>query len=91
MDLAGREDLVGRFAELAEDVEASAPVLVTRHVTEIPPALTDVLLLGDGDVVAAGPLEHELTAATLSAAFGLVAGSSGLRRGRGRLWAARVM
>lgn len=71
LDLGGREDLVSRLGEIALDVEAPALVLVTHHVEEIPPGFTDVLLLRDGKVVAAGPLEVALTAENLSATFGL--------------------
>jgi iron complex transport system ATP-binding protein len=71
LDLGGREDLVARLGVLAEDVDAPALVLVTHHVEEIPPGFTDVMLLRDGKVVAAGPLEPTLTAANLSEAFGL--------------------
>lgn len=71
LDLGGREDLVGRLGALAADTDAPALVLVTHHVEEIPPHFTDVLLLREGRVVAAGPLEPTLTAANLSTAFGL--------------------
>jgi ABC-type multidrug transport system ATPase subunit len=56
LDLGGREDLVARLGVLAEDTEAPAIVLVTHHVEEIPPGFTDVLLLREGRIVAAGPL-----------------------------------
>ena len=86
LDLRGREDLVGRLSVLAQDLEAPALVLVTHHVEEIPPGFTDILLLRDGQVVAAGPLEVTLTADNLSAAFGipLVVDRHGER------WAARA-
>ena len=71
LDLRGREDLVGRLSVLAQDLEAPALVLVTHHVEEIPPGFTDILLLRDGEVVAAGPLEVTLTAENLSQAFGI--------------------
>ncbi len=71
LDLRGREDLVGRLQSLAEDVSAPALVLVTHHVEEIPPGFTDILMLREGAVVAAGPLESTLTAENLSATFGL--------------------
>ncbi len=71
LDLAGREDLLTRLGAIAEDVEAPALVLVTHHVEEIPPGFTDVLLLRDGVVVAAGPIEITLTAENLSRTFGL--------------------
>ncbi|WP_226346208.1 ABC transporter ATP-binding protein [Agilicoccus flavus] len=71
LDLGGREDLVGRLGQLAQDLEAPALVLVTHHVEEIPPGFTDVLLLRDGQVVAAGPIEITLTAANLERTFGV--------------------
>jgi iron complex transport system ATP-binding protein len=71
LDLGGREDLVGRLGELAADLTAPALVLVTHHVEEIPPAFTDALLLREGRVVAAGPLELTLTDENLSETFGL--------------------
>jgi len=71
LDLGGREDLVARLAALAADIEAPALVLVTHHVEEIPPSFTDVLLIREGRIVAAGPVELVLTAANLSETFGL--------------------
>jgi iron complex transport system ATP-binding protein len=71
LDLGGREDLVARLAALAADIEAPALVLVTHHVEEIPPSFTDVLLMREGRIVAAGPVELVLTAANLSETFGL--------------------
>jgi iron complex transport system ATP-binding protein len=71
LDLGGREDLVGRLGELAADTEAPAMVLVTHHVEEIPPGFTDVLMIREGQVVAAGPIALTLTAGNLSETFGL--------------------
>jgi iron complex transport system ATP-binding protein len=71
LDLGGREDLVRRLGAIAEDIYAPALVLVTHHVEEIPPGFTDVLLLRQGRVVAAGPIEITLTQANLEATFGL--------------------
>ncbi len=71
LDLGGREDLVRRLGGLAADLEAPAMVLVTHHVEEIPPSFTDVLMIRDGRVVAAGPIETTLTEANLSETFGL--------------------
>ena len=86
LDLGGREDLVARLGALAEDTEAPALVLVTHHVEEIPPGFTDVLLLRDGRIVAAGPLEITLTAENLSATFGLPL----VVERHGRRWSARA-
>ncbi len=71
LDLGAREDLVARLAELAEDPDAPALVLVTHHVEEIPPGFTHALLLREGTVVAAGLLGETLTAENLSKTFGM--------------------
>lgn len=69
LDLAGREALVARTAELVSEETAPATVLVTHHLEEIPPGFTHVLLLRDGETVASGPIEQTLTAKKLSATF----------------------
>jgi iron complex transport system ATP-binding protein len=71
LDLGGREDLVGRLAELAQDPDAPALVLVTHHVEEIPPGFTHALLLREGVIVAQGPLVETVTSENLSKTFGL--------------------
>lgn len=69
LDLAGRESLVSSISELAQWEGAPATVLVTHHLEEIPPGFTHVLLLRDGKVVEAGPIEQTLTSENLSATF----------------------
>jgi iron complex transport system ATP-binding protein len=86
LDLGGREDLVRRLSALAADPMAPALVLVTHHVEEVPPGFTHGLLLRDGRVVAAGPLEEVLTAEPLSETFGL---PLVVEHGGGR-WSARA-
>ena len=71
LDVGGREELVAAMAELAGDPRSPVMVLVTHHVEEIPPNFTHVLLLRDGRVHAAGPINETLTSENLSAAFGL--------------------
>ena len=71
LDLAGREELVATLGALAVDPSNPPTVLVTHHVEEIPAGFTHVLLLADGRVQAAGPIDTELTADALSACFGL--------------------
>jgi iron complex transport system ATP-binding protein len=71
LDLGGREDLVGRLAELALDPDAPALVLVTHHVEEIPSGFTHALLLREGMAVAQGPLPATVTGEHLSKTFGL--------------------
>jgi iron complex transport system ATP-binding protein len=71
LDLGGREDLVRRLGRLARDPYAPAMVMVTHHVEEIAPGFTHVLLLRQGQVLAAGPVGEVLTSANLSHCFGL--------------------
>ena len=55
-----------RLAGLAARPLGPGPVLVTHHVEEIPAGFTHVLLLREGRVVAAGPLDEVLTGRNLS-------------------------
>lgn len=71
LDLGGREELVEALSGLARDPLAPLLVLVTHHAEEIPPGFDKALLLRDGGVVAAGPIEQTLTQENMSAAFGL--------------------
>jgi iron complex transport system ATP-binding protein len=71
LDLAGREGLVATLSELCADPFAPATVLVTHHVEEIPAGITHALLLKQGTVLAAGPIDEVLTAERLSATFDL--------------------
>jgi iron complex transport system ATP-binding protein len=71
LDLGGREDVLARLTELANDPDAPALVLVTHHVEEIPPGFTHALLLREGEAVAQGLLHSTVTADHLSKTFGL--------------------
>lgn len=71
LDLGGREDLVHRLSELANDDAAPAIVLVTHHLEEVPPGFTHAMLMRDAGVVASGPIEQVLTSEHLSETFGL--------------------
>ena len=84
LDLGGREDLVRRLSALAADPETPATILVTHHVDEIPPGYDHVLLLRDGHVTAAGPIDEVLTSEALSDCFGI---EVSLER-RGNRWSA---
>ena len=87
LDLAGREALVRTLSDLALDPYAPASVLVTHHVEEIPQGITHALLLKNGEIVAAGPLQDTLTAANLSSTFEL---ELALDERAGR-WSARAL
>ncbi|WP_062388905.1 ABC transporter ATP-binding protein [Demequina iriomotensis] len=71
LDLGGREELLGALSELAGDHRSPAIVMVTHHVEEIPVGFTHVMLLRDGQIVAAGPLAETLTAEALSRTYGM--------------------
>ena len=70
LDLGGREELLARLEDLANDPDSPALVLVTHHVEEIPRGFSHCLILSEGKVVDAGLLSDTLTAANLSTAFG---------------------
>ena len=71
LDLGGREDLVRRLGELAQDPDAPTLVLVTHHVEEIPRGFSHALLMREGTVVAQGLLRDTLTPENLSKTFGM--------------------
>ena len=71
LDLSGREDLVSTLSVLAMDEMSPATVMVSHHVEEIPPGFTHALLMRQGRVVAAGPLEQVMTEQIVSATFGM--------------------
>ena len=71
LDLAGRESLVGKLTELAADEDAPALVLVTHHLEEVPAGFTHIMMMRDGQVVAAGEIESTLNEANLEATYGM--------------------
>ena len=71
LDLGAREALLRTLSRLADDEDAPALVLVSHHVEEVPAGFTHALLLRDGYVVAAGPIDGILRSAALSECFGL--------------------
>lgn len=71
MDLGGREDLVAYLGALAMDADAPAIIMITHHVEEIAATTTDVLMMRDGRVLAAGPVGEILTSTNLSELYGM--------------------
>lgn len=71
LDLGAREELVGLLGGYASSATSPAIVMVTHHVEEIPRGFTHVLMLANGRIVAAGPIEEALTSENLTATFGL--------------------
>jgi iron complex transport system ATP-binding protein len=68
LDPIARERLLERIRDLARAPRPTL-ILVTHHVEEVVPVFTHALLLRQGRVVAAGPMEDALTSETLSRAF----------------------
>ena len=85
LDLGAREDLVSTLSVLTQDPGSPALVLVSHHVEEIPQGFTHALLLGNGRVLAAGPIAEALTEEALTATFELPL----LLEQRGGRWVAR--
>jgi iron complex transport system ATP-binding protein len=71
LDLGAREELLSLLSGYASSPTTPAMVMVTHHVEEIPVGFTHVLLIRDGGIVAAGPIEETLTADALTDAFGM--------------------
>ena len=71
LDLGGRETLLAALSRVVADEPALTVVLTTHHLEELPPVTTHALLLRGGRIVAAGLADETLTAAALSACFGL--------------------
>ncbi|ERG65477.1 hypothetical protein L332_13640 [Agrococcus pavilionensis RW1] len=86
LDLGARESLLASLEEYASSPLAPAIVMVTHHVEEIPPGFTHAMLLREGGIVAAGPLDDVLTDAHLTETFGI---PLAIAREGGR-WSARA-
>jgi len=71
LDLGARERLLQLLSGYAQSSSSPAMIMVTHHVEEIPPGFTHALLLRDGSVQAAGPLDETLTAENLERTFGM--------------------
>lgn len=85
LDLPMREALLTAVQNLAESADRPALIYVTHHPEEIVPAVSHVLLVQRGAVMAAGAKREVLTAERLEALFGL---SLSVRWEGGRPWVA---
>ena len=82
LDLGGRLLLLDAFDRLVRDHPELASITVMHHLEELPRATTHALLLHEGQIVAAGPLDRAITDDTLSETFGL---ALRVERANGRL------
>jgi len=71
LDLGAREELITLLGGYARAKGAPAIVMVTHHVEEIPSGFTHALLMKNGAITAAGPIDEVLNPANLSLTFGL--------------------
>lgn len=71
LDLAAREQTIKIIGAYASSPEAPAIIMVTHHLEEIPAGFTHALIMSEGRVFAAGPIESTITSQKISEAFGL--------------------
>ena len=71
LDLGAREELLKLLGGFASAPDAPAIIMVTHHVEEIPPGFGHALLLANGEIRAAGPIDEVLTAENLSETFNM--------------------
>ncbi len=70
LDIRGREELLALLEQLRDDPAAPALVMVTHHAEELPRGTSNVLLLDNGKMAAAGRPEDVLTSDVLSRVYG---------------------
>ncbi len=84
LDPVARERFLERIQGLLKPDSRPLVIYITHHLEEILPGFTHVLLLREGNVVAAGPRKRVLTTALLEKTF---AARFALSSRDGRLWA----
>ena len=70
LDVGAREDVIEMLDHFASDPGSPAMVMVTHHVEEIPAGFTHLMVIAEGRIVGAGPINDTLTGDVLSEAFG---------------------
>ncbi|SEG34100.1 iron complex transport system ATP-binding protein [Actinacidiphila yanglinensis] len=70
LDLPSREDLIDAMHRLAVTRTALSTITVTHHLEELSPAIGHVMLLKEGRMLTAGPVEEVLSAERMSECFG---------------------
>lgn len=71
LDLPAREGLIAVLGDLARTEVDLATILITHHLEEIPPGCTHALLIAEGRIVSAGPIDAVLTSPLVSTTFGI--------------------
>lgn len=71
LDLAGREQLLSGLARVASTTPGLASITVTHHLEDLPPHTSHALLLKQGRVLCAGPVDDVLDSESVSDCFDL--------------------
>ena len=71
LDIGSREATIKILGGYASHPGAPAIIMVTHHLEEIPVGFTHALVLNEGKIIAAGPINSTLTTEKLSEAYGL--------------------
>ena len=71
LDIGSREATIKILGSYASHPGAPAIIMVTHHLEEIPAGFTHALVLNEGRITAAGPINSTLTTEKLSEAYGL--------------------
>jgi iron complex transport system ATP-binding protein len=71
LDIGARESTIKILGGYASHPKAPAIIMVTHHLEEIPAGFTHALVLTQGRISAAGPINTTLTTDKLSEAYGL--------------------
>lgn len=87
LDPVAREAFLAFLQQLLKQEDTPATILITHHVEEIVPGISELLLLREGAKVAAGPLRDTLAPANLRRTFG----SRVRLEKQGRRWAMKVV
>jgi iron complex transport system ATP-binding protein len=71
LDMGGRELFLERVKKLAESPNAPTIILATHNTLEIGPFITNAIIVKEGSILTAGPIESTMTSEILSKAFDL--------------------
>ena len=71
LDLGGREELLMVLSNLVNEETSPPMVLVTHHLEEIPVNFSHLLLLKNGETIAAGKMSEVMTSKNISECFDL--------------------
>lgn len=73
LDLLAREQVLATINQLHSNDVQDRPtiVMITHHIEELPPSVSQVLLLSNGEVAAEGSTDEVLRAETLSKVYGV--------------------